>query len=147
MTQKPGAVGVAMEPETVHMAGVSERNDTVSPVPAGGGVVVTDDAVNVTGWPTVVSGGWAEGVGCRRLVEGDRLPEAGRPLGRLSNLGGRGLGVRQIYGWAAHHGEETASQERPRPGPAHGQARGDPSGRPPQTGHLAHRPRVHDRTP
>jgi hypothetical protein len=49
MTQKPGAVGVAMEPETVHVAGVSERNDTVSPVPTGGGVVVTDDAVNVTG--------------------------------------------------------------------------------------------------
>src|SRR6266704_6138504 len=60
MTQKPGAVGVAMEPETVHVAGVSERNDTVSPVPTGGDVVVTDDAVNVTGWATVVSGGWSK---------------------------------------------------------------------------------------
>src|SRR5215472_15536108 len=68
MTQKPGAVGVAMEPETVHMAGVSERNDTVSPVPAGGGVVVTDDAVNVTGWPTVVSGGWSKVIACPRLA-------------------------------------------------------------------------------
>jgi hypothetical protein len=64
MTQKPGAVGVAMEPETVHVAGVSERNDTGRPVPTGGRVVVTDDAVNVTGWPTVVSGGWSKVIVC-----------------------------------------------------------------------------------
>src|SRR5260370_25247808 len=68
-TQKPGAVGVAVEPETVHVAGVSERNDTGSPVPAGGGVVVTDDAVNVTGWPTVVSGGWSKVIVCGRRAD------------------------------------------------------------------------------
>jgi hypothetical protein len=53
-----------MEPETVHVAGVSERNDTGRPVPTGGRVVVTDDAVNVTGWPTVVSGGWSKVIVC-----------------------------------------------------------------------------------
>ena len=68
MTQKPAAVGMAMEPETVHAAGVSERNDTVSPVPTGGDVVVTDDAVNVTFWPTVVSGGWSKVIVCGRLA-------------------------------------------------------------------------------
>src|SRR5260370_6052087 len=68
MTQKPGAVGVAMEPETVHMAGVAERNDTISPVATGGGVVVADDAANVTCWPTVVSGGWSKVIACGRLA-------------------------------------------------------------------------------
>ena len=64
MTQKPAAVGVAMEPETVHVAGVSERNDTGSPVPTEGDVVVTDSAVNVTSRPTVVSGGWLKVIVC-----------------------------------------------------------------------------------
>jgi hypothetical protein len=55
-----------VEPETVHASGVSERNDTGSPVPTGGRVAVTDDAVNVTGWPTVVSGGWSKVIVCGR---------------------------------------------------------------------------------
>jgi hypothetical protein len=58
MTQVPGETGVKAESETVHTAGVSERSDTSSPVPAGDDAVVIDDAVRLTGcWPTVVSGG------------------------------------------------------------------------------------------
>ena len=49
-----------MEPETVHPSGVSERNDTVSPVCLGGDVVVTDAADNVTGWPTAAATGWSK---------------------------------------------------------------------------------------
>jgi len=60
MTQKPGTVAVAVTPETEHMAGVSERNDTGSPVGTGGDVVVIDDAVKATGWPTVASCGWSK---------------------------------------------------------------------------------------
>ena len=58
MTQVPGETGVSAEPETVHTVGVSERNDTSSPVPAGCDAVVTDDAVKLTGgWSAMVSGG------------------------------------------------------------------------------------------
>ena len=59
MVQTSAVVGVTVESETVHTSGVSERNDTVSPVCVGGDVVVIDDAVNVTGWPTAVSRGWS----------------------------------------------------------------------------------------
>src|SRR5205807_10552017 len=67
-TQKPGAVGVTVVPETVHRSGVSERNETSSPVPSAGIAVVTDDAVSLTGWPTAVSDGWSKVICCGILV-------------------------------------------------------------------------------
>jgi hypothetical protein len=66
MVQTLAVVGMTVEPETVHASGVSERNDTVSPVCFGGDVMVTDAAVNVTGWPTVLSGGWLKVIVCGR---------------------------------------------------------------------------------
>ena len=60
----PTATVVTVESETVHTAGESERNDTVSPVCLGGSVMVIDEAVNVTGWPTAVSCGWSKMIVC-----------------------------------------------------------------------------------
>jgi hypothetical protein len=68
MTQKPGTVAVALLLETVHTSGVSERNETSNPLPSAGVVVVTDDAVNLTGWPTAVSDGWSKVIRCGILA-------------------------------------------------------------------------------
>src|SRR5207244_11499183 len=65
---EPGAVGVTVVSETVHRSGVSERNETSSPVPSAGVAVVTDDAVNLTGWPTAVSDGWSKVICCGILA-------------------------------------------------------------------------------
>jgi hypothetical protein len=60
MTQKPGAAGVAVVPETVHRSGVSERNDTTR------FSFASVEASNLTGWPTVVSFGWPKVIRCGR---------------------------------------------------------------------------------
>jgi hypothetical protein len=75
MVQTSAVAGVTVKPETAHAPGVSERNDTVSPVGLEGDVAVTDAADNVTGWPTVVSCGWSKVIVC------------GRPAGPTADLG------------------------------------------------------------
>src|SRR5262249_55684763 len=60
MAQVPALIAVAVRPETVHTPGVSEVNEGVA--------VVTDDALNVTFRPTVVSDGWSKVIVCGRLA-------------------------------------------------------------------------------
>ena len=52
----PAATGVAIEPATVHTAGVLEVNDTASPE--------VEDADRVTGSPTATGDGWAKAMVC-----------------------------------------------------------------------------------
>jgi hypothetical protein len=54
--QAPGATVVAVDPETVHMAGVLEANDTGSPDVA--------DADRGTVAPTAAGDGWAKAIVC-----------------------------------------------------------------------------------
>jgi hypothetical protein len=65
MTQKPGAVGVTVSPETVHRPGVSERNDTTRFSLASASVA----ADNLTGWPTATACGWSKVILCGRRAD------------------------------------------------------------------------------
>ncbi len=75
----PAATGVAVEPATVHTAGVPDVNDTGSPELA--------DPDRMTGSPTFVSFGWANVIVCGFCPAGFTLKDCGTgPVGAQSAL-------------------------------------------------------------